>query len=108
VDPVWSVLEEAGVPEGPLRATPTTPFASERVREALSRVAMSLDSLEARRAEALRAWLCAFRHHWPSAFDAMLGPEAESLERRLLPLAADPGRHLKLRRIAIANLAGVL
>jgi hypothetical protein len=58
--------------------------------------------------ESLFAWLCAFQHHWPTRFDAMLGIQGHEAVAALVGSAGDSGRYLKLRRIAIENLSAVL
>ena len=55
----------------------------------------------------LLAWLRAFRHHWPHRFTELLGLTGEACLAQL-PEPDDADRFLKFRRIAIANLAGVL
>ena len=67
------------------------------------RVQPHLDPTET---DVLAAWLSAFRHHWPSAFAELLGEVGEASLQILLPKVA-PDRYLKLRRIAIANLANL-
>jgi hypothetical protein len=61
-----------------------------------------------RDAEALAAFLCAWRSHWPESYATALGEDAEHAHAWAERAALDPGRHVKLRRIAIENLARVL
>jgi hypothetical protein len=62
-------------------------------------------SLDERGRYELGAWLWALKDHWPRRFAATLGPEGERLLRELDPLLADTNRLLKLRRLAIAEIA---
>lgn len=79
------------------------------VREALqSLTAVPLASIDDVRRAVLLAWLEAWRHHWPSAFERELGNSAAELCDSLRELPFDENRYLKLRRIAVENLAGVL
>ena len=95
-----------GLPDGVLRAAHGPRLDSpEAIREAVrALVAQDLDPTET---DVLAAWLSAFRHHWPSAFSEVLGEVGEAGVRRLLP-KVELNRYLKLRRIAIANLANLL
>jgi hypothetical protein len=58
--------------------------------------------------ECLLAWLRGFRHEWPSRFQAIFGPLGQRAIAELNDPRFDPNRYLKLRRIAIENLAGSL
>ncbi len=62
-------------------------------------------SAAGRDAEALAAFILAWRGHWPSSFAGVLGDDEISWAEQH---RADAGRYLKLRRIAIANLAHIL
>ncbi|MHB1846607.1 MAG: hypothetical protein ACYCWW_17440 [Deltaproteobacteria bacterium] len=97
----WKVLEEAGVPIGALR--PAKPRSGRSLREAL-REALSAPAPESS-LEALWAWLRAFRQHWPARFSACLGEDGLAALRELSARPFDENRYLKLRRIALANLA---
>lgn len=97
---------QMGLPKGAIRSTLGHCLES---RDAICQavgalVARNLDPTEA---DVLAAWLSAFRHHWPSAFAELLGEVGEASLQMLLPKVA-PNRYLKLRRIAIANLANLL
>jgi len=50
--------------------------------------------------------LRALQLHWPRRFAATMGARGERLLAVLEPHVRDPGRYLKLRRIALARLAG--
>ncbi|MEM6788192.1 MAG: hypothetical protein AAF928_07770 [Myxococcota bacterium] len=103
-DPSWRTLEALGVPLGPPRPPPKA-FDATLARRAFEAVAASTASPTER--EALAAWLAAIAHHWPSRFLEVAGPEGHR-RLRALRVGLDDGRVVKLRRIAIANLAGVL
>lgn len=54
------------------------------------------------------AWLSAFHHHWPTRFHALFGAAGAELLIALRGELTDENRYLKLRRIAVENLSGVL
>lgn len=97
---------QMGLPQGALRPTLGHRLEhADAIRQAVG--ALVAHDLEPTETDALAAWLSAFRHHWPSAFAEMLGEVGELTLNRLLPKVAR-NRYLKLRRIAIANLAHLL
>ena len=98
---------QAGVPDGAPRPPPRTLPPSDRIRSAIASVALEMDE-EPRMREPLRAWLSALAHHWPSSFDELAGEAGRRLARELESAPIDPNRYLKLRRVAIENLAGRL
>jgi hypothetical protein len=104
----WGTLRSAGVPDGPARPVPRAPIDVAAVRSALARIAEAPGPIDACRGEALLAWVCAFRHHWPTAYEDVVGSSGGRLEAKLQSVCADTNRHLKLRRIAIENLARVV
>ena len=61
-----------------------------------------------RDAEALASFIVAWHHHWPATFAAELGGDAGGVVAWASRNAIDEGRYLKLRRIAIENLARIL
>jgi hypothetical protein len=61
-----------------------------------------------RDAEALAAFVFAWHQHWPGAFDTAFGEHGASLVGWAGQQFTDDNRYLKLRRIAISNLAHVL
>lgn len=65
----------------------------------------SLESLDPRVREALAALLVAVRDHYPSAYRPI--SKIEGVEA-LIGHPSDQARRIKLRRLALANLAGVL
>lgn len=95
----WQVLLEAGVP---LRTgTGATRVDATRVREALR--ALRDQRLGEAEGDALIAWLRALRSHFPAGFATLAAEDGEALLASLRP--ADEGRVVKLRRVALANLA---
>jgi hypothetical protein len=95
-----------GLPQGALRPTLGHSLESaDAIRQAVG--ALAAHDLDPTGTDVLAAWLSAFKHHWPSAFAEMLGEVGESTLIVLLPKVA-LNRYLKLRRIAIANLANLL
>jgi len=105
----WDMLCAWGVPEGAVRARPAGEFPGARLAEALAMLgATSFASLDQTQRECLLAWLQAFRHHWPERYAATLGDGGAAAVRALEASPFDPDRYLKLRRIAIENLAATL
>jgi hypothetical protein len=101
----WKVLRDAGVPEGAARRLDRGSFEPTSVAAALAEATANLEALEPADRECLSAWLAAFRHHWPDRFAATLGQAGDLALQRLGAHPTDANRHLKLRRIAIENLA---
>ena len=99
---------EVGLPDGAVRTKPVGPLPCAEVRAALAATLDGLDQLDPRRREPLLAWLKAWEHHWPKSFREILGETGGRCLSRLLEAPVDPNRYLKLRRIAIENLAGLL
>jgi hypothetical protein len=95
-----------GLPLGPL-CVPLGPVTenAEAIRGAVGRLVMG--TMDPTETDVLAAWLSAFSHHFPSAFAEMLGEIGEASLRMLAP-KIDRNRYLKLRRIALANLAKLL
>ncbi len=103
VDEAWRALMEFGVPDGAIRPAPVDPIPPEVARRALEEV-LSVQ-LDTRRAELLLAWLRAWQHHWSASFARTFGELGATAVDRLSAQVTDAGRYLKLRRIAIDNLA---
>ena len=61
-----------------------------------------------REAEALAAFVFAWHHHWPRVFADAFGDAASGLLAWAGQQFSDDNRYVKLRRIAIENLAHVL
>ena len=108
MDEAWKILVDAGVPDGAPRRLSELRLHDVELRDAL-RIAMAgYASLGPRQQETLSAWVCGFRSHWPSRFANILGAEGESAYAQLEAALLDEGRHVKLRRIAIENLAAIV
>ena len=106
MDDPWRVLMEAGVPLGAPRQPPRQLPSGSRMRLALDLLVADLSGLRTVEREALAAWLCAWSSHWPSSFRERLSEEGGRALAMLSKCELDEGRHVKLRRIAVANLAG--
>ncbi len=104
----WDILLALGLPEGPIRPPPKPPLDAVSLQAAFKRIARDVDALPTASQEALLAWLHAFRSHWPLRFSEALGDEGHATLARLAAIGFDANRGLKLRRIAIDNLARVL
>lgn len=102
----WETLALAGLPIGAVRA-PGVRVCAEDLRAALIEIARAPDALEPARRDALAAWLAALEHHWPSRFQQVAGDVGRPLREALGRTPSDPNRFLKLRRIAIENLASL-
>lgn len=100
----WEVLAAWGLPLGAPR-TQLKPPATADVSTALATLAAQVGRLDETERECLLGWLRALQHHWPAAFARLAGPPGVKLVEALQATSFDPNRYLKLRRIAIANLA---
>jgi hypothetical protein len=96
------ILERAGVPLGAVRLPPRSLPDDASLREALMRASLDPAAFPP---EALLAWLRAFQHHFAPAFERVLGDTGRELIARLDGPRIDRNRYVKLRRIAIENLA---
>lgn len=106
MDSDWKLLVQMGLPLGPIfTLLDAHAVKADAILAAVGR--LSSEPLDPTETDALSAWLSAFNHHWPSAFSQVLGEVGASSLRTLLP-KVEPNRYLKLRRIAIANLANLL
>jgi len=94
----------AGLPDGAVRPAPRGPLEIARIREAVHAVLGSRDLDVA----PLLAWLRAWQQHWGTSFQKTFGEEGREIVDGLRARLGDENRYLKLRRIAIENLAGVL
>jgi len=98
-----AILERAGVPIGAARPPARRWPPEADVRDAfLAAVAAGLDDPTPH-----AAWAAALAHHWPSRFGALFGSAGPALVAGLRARVSDRNRFLKLRRIAIANLAAL-
>ena len=99
----WQTLRDGGVP----LATASTGAATSPAELAAATHAAIAGASPGREAEALAAWVFAWHHHWPDGFRAAFG-EAHPVLAWAAAHCPDADRYLKLRRIAIENLARVL
>lgn len=100
----WQLLHRAGLPMAGERAG-VAPSEGE-IAEALRAVVAAEPGH--RRRDALVAFIDAWRQHWPTSFARSLGADAAVVARWAEAHQGDEGRRLKLRRIALANLATTL
>jgi hypothetical protein len=100
----WQILRDGGL------SLATAGTGQRRTAEELAAAvrAAIADAPDGRDAEALAAYVLAWHHHWPTAFAAALGDAASTTVAWANEHAIDPDRYLKLRRIALENLAQVL
>lgn len=61
-----------------------------------------------RDAEALAAWLLAWHAHWPTGFRRCFGADETTMISWARSQTSSVGRYIKLRRIAVENLASIL
>jgi hypothetical protein len=100
----WQILRAGGVPLA-------LPVSELKVRaDDLAVAARTVIATQPgeRDAEALAAWIFAWQHHWPRSFIASLGVHAAAVTEWAARHARDKDRYLKLRRIALENLARIL
>ncbi len=105
----WQILRAGGLPLV-TEAAPSRPTATELAQAARAAIALAPAG---RDAEALVAFLAAWRHHWPASYRAAFAPDPEDpgaggVDAWAAAQAVDVDRYLKLRRIAIAHLATIL
>lgn len=106
---LWEALCAWGVPGQAARARPARAWEGASVRALFAAAhASRFEGFDQTMRECLLAWLRGFRHHWPDRFEATLGSEGDAAIAALDDAAVDPGRYLKLRRIAIENLASIV
>jgi hypothetical protein len=104
----WEVLRKAGVPDGAVRRLAEGSLEPASIAAALDEATANAEALEPSQRECLAAWLAAFRHHWPDSFSTALGDTGYLALQRVGAHPIEPNRYLKLRRIAIENLAVLL
>jgi hypothetical protein len=100
-DPL-KTLRDHGLPSGAIRPAPRA-FDDRAARDAILALLAS-DVSEQGDREALVAWLSGFRHHWPQRFSDVFGQDGEVALQRWAA-GIDVNHYLKLRRIAVENLA---
>lgn len=104
-EPELEILAAAGVPLGAPRPAPRALPEPDLLRRAVFDV---VPAMSAEDRIPCVAWLAGFRHHWPTRFRELFGHRGELLVEELRESVPDANRYLKLRRIAIENLAGVV
>ncbi|MBX3129402.1 MAG: hypothetical protein KF718_21970 [Polyangiaceae bacterium] len=100
-----ALLARAGVPIGPPRPAGGAFPANAELRAAVDEV---LTCASSEQLVPHVAWLSALLHHWPARFRSIFGVEGEATVQELRRRVVDRNRYLKLRRIAVENLARVL
>ncbi|MCX5746255.1 MAG: hypothetical protein NT062_27575 [Proteobacteria bacterium] len=100
----WQMLRAGGLPLAMERGAGQVDAATlaRAVREAIA------GTPTGRHADALAAFTIAWHQHWPAAFATAFASEARAIRTWADDHRGDPNRFLKLRRIALANLARVL
>ena len=101
----WEVLGRGGLPLHADRSG-AIPSPAEMAEAALRLIAAP--ELSERERESLGAWLRAWKAHWATSFDDAFAAEAPRVLDWAEDATPDANRYLKLRRIAIARLAGIL
>jgi hypothetical protein len=100
----WQILRDGGLP----LALPVSGATRSSEELAAATRAAIAERPTGREAEALAAFVFAWHHHWPGSFARELGADADAIVGWASRNAVDEGRYLKLRRIALENLARVL
>lgn len=104
MDDPWQILRDGGLP----LALPVSGVARRLEELAAATRAAIAQQPTGREAEALAAFVFAWHHHWPGSFERELGVDAGPVVAWASRNAIDEGRYLKLRRIALENLARIL
>ena len=100
----WQILRAGGVP----LALPVSSLEVQADDLAGATRAAIAQHPSGRDADARAAWIFAWQHHWPRSFAAALGADAPSVAEWASRHELDVNRYLKLRRIALENLARIL
>jgi hypothetical protein len=101
---VWQILRDGGLPLA-IASSGVTRTQSELATATRAAIA---EGPIGRDAEALAAYVFAWHQHWPASFASELGDDAEAVIAWATLNAIDENRYLKLRRIALENLARIL
>jgi hypothetical protein len=101
---IWPILRAGGVP---IAIAPAAVALSPAILATTARAAIA-SGASGRDAEALAAWIFAWAHHWPTSFAASFAADRDHILDWAGRAAIDDNRYLKLRRIAIENLATIL
>jgi hypothetical protein len=104
VEAAWQILHRAGVPLAGQRDGPAPDATA--IAAALREVMGAPPT--GREAEALAAFLFAWRAEFPTSFGEALAEDGGAMLAWARRQLSDDNRYLKLRRIAIAHLATVL
>jgi hypothetical protein len=104
VTDAWQILRDGGLP----LAAPATGVARTAAELAVAVRTAIAATPRGREADALAAYVRAWHQHWPTSFAAALAEHAASVLTWADAHACDANRYLKLRRIALENLAHVL
>lgn len=105
MSPEVDILAAAGAPVGAVRPPPKALPDRDVLRYAVFEVATRLDP---DLMVPVTAWLSAWEHHWPASFEETFTSSGLELLAGLRASVPDANHYLKLRRIAIENLAHVL
>ena len=100
----WQILRDGGLPLA-IDRTGASTTVDELATAARAAVA---EHPSGREAEALAAFVFACHHHWPRVFADAFGDAGSALLAWAGRQFSDDNRYVKLRRIAIENLAHVL
>ena len=95
-----------GLPDGAPHARHPDVYSDESARAALATIDPA--ALEPARREPLLAWFRACRRRWPTRWAREMASCGERRIAELEALEIDENRYLKLRHIAIANLATLI
>jgi hypothetical protein len=104
MDEAWQLLRDGGLPLAAARRA-SRPSIQDLARAARAAIA---SEPRGRDAEALAAFLLAWHHHWPRSFATAHGTDALAVIEWAIRNVVDDNRYLKLRRIALENLADVI
>lgn len=101
---VWQILRDGGLPLALPRSgnRPTIEQLATALRTAIDSEPRGRD------ADALAAFAAAWSQHWPTSFAHACDERVLEVEAWIRNHTPDRNRYLKLRRIAIENLATIL
>src|SRR5687768_11064725 len=100
----WQILRDGGLPLATPRSSkgPSVQALAAALREAIA------GDPQGREEDALVAFVRAWEHHWPACFRSVFASDAPAISTWAEVRVSDPNRYLKLRRIAVENLASIL
>ena len=102
----WQILHRAGLPLFGRRTGPVPDIAD--MARAVLEILDGEQLAPGPERDALAAFLLGWHHEWPTSFAGAFGADAERVAGWAAERIDDRNRYIKLRRIAIANLAHVL